>query len=106
MLSHSESKALRLESPITDDPSYFWIGPKTEIMVLRIDGKVRAFHSVCPHMGARLVADPKTKEISCPWHGLSYSPDTLQSEHHKYKKLCEINVEVKGDQLFILGANA
>lgn len=104
MLSrHSESGTISVKSPITEEPQYFWIAPKTEIMVVRVDGKIRAFHSLCPHMGARLEYDASKRSVDCPWHGLSYSTRSLESGHHRYRKLCELNVEVRDNQLFILG---
>ncbi|MEE8270165.1 MAG: aromatic ring-hydroxylating dioxygenase subunit alpha [Alphaproteobacteria bacterium] len=42
------------------------------------DGRVRAFHNVCRHRGARLVAGPKGscgRRLTCPYHGWSYALD-------------------------------
>ena len=41
------------------------------------DGKVRAFHNVCRHRGARLVKDHAgcRKALSCGFHGWTYATD-------------------------------
>jgi len=100
----SNTKVIRripLERPLSANPLYLWIGPKTEIMVVLVDNEPRAFHSLCPHMGARLNYDEKKQAVVCPWHGLEYDSESLESQHHRYKKLCEIDVQVESNELVI-----
>lgn len=92
-----------LSQPLAETPQYFWIGPKTEILAYVDQGKPRAFHSICPHMGAKLERDASGGSLTCPWHGLKFSTTTLASDHHRYKKLCEVKVEVQGNELVVLG---
>jgi phenylpropionate dioxygenase-like ring-hydroxylating dioxygenase large terminal subunit len=44
----------------------------------RDDGGVRAFHNVCQHHGARIVAEERGRgahAFTCPWHGWVYGRD-------------------------------
>ena len=46
------------------------------IIIRREDGTISAWHNVCLHRGAKLVAgrgSAKGGLITCPWHGFSYS---------------------------------
>ncbi len=90
-----------LTEALSDKPQYLWIGPKTEIIVFLDQGKPRAFHSICPHMGAKM--ERCGENLRCPWHGLEFSTKTLASDHHRYKRICEVKVEVQGSDLVVLG---
>lgn len=101
--SSNAPRRFRLSQPLSETPQYVWIGPKTEIIVYLDAGKPRAFHSICPHMGAKMERDTSGQKLHCPWHGLAFSTQTLTSEHHRYKKICEVKVEMQGDELVVLG---
>lgn len=52
------------------------IGKKSILIVKGEDGKLRAFHNVCRHRGARLIEDEKNvKAIQCPYHAWTYKLD-------------------------------
>ena len=46
-------------------------------LVRGADERVRVFHNVCPHRGARLVIEPlkETSTLTCPYHAWSYELD-------------------------------
>jgi len=87
---------------------------KTSLVVARgADGKVRAFHNVCRHRGARLVKDHAgcRKAWSCGFHGWTYATDgrligltdktqfpDLDPETHG---LIPVNTEVWEDYVFV-----
>ena len=89
-----------LPQPISETPQYLWIGPKTEIIIFLHKGTPRAFHSICPHMGAKMEKVDDT--LRCPWHGLVFSADSLKSDHHRYKKICEVKIDAKGNEVVLL----
>ena len=84
-------------------PFYFWLDDKTELILVKEGNQLRAFQSICPHMGARLEYDARAKEIKCPWHGLRFCQSTLLSSHERYKKLKEFALETREGKLFIYG---
>ncbi len=52
------------------------IGKKSILIVKGDDGKLRAFHNVCRHRGARLMGGSKNvKAIQCPYHAWTYKLD-------------------------------
>ena len=50
---------------------------ETVVIVRGDDGGVAAFHNVCQHRGARIVAESGNCErhFTCPWHGFLYDRD-------------------------------
>jgi len=89
------------------------------IVVKGMDGKVRAFHNVCPHRGNKLVwEDHATKEMSgtfrqfaCKYHGWRYGLDGEATYVHnapeffdltaENTRLKEVNCEVWAGFVFI-----
>lgn len=66
---------------------HVWLDDKTEVIVFRRDGELQIFNSLCPHMGAQLQCRNGGRELSCPWHGLNFSTVTLESDHHRYRRV-------------------
>lgn len=58
-------------------------------IIVRVDGVLKAFHAVCPHMGGELTranyyADKPV--IACPWHGYQFcarSGDMVENPNEK-----------------------
>jgi nitrite reductase/ring-hydroxylating ferredoxin subunit len=44
------------------------------VLVLRTDGRVRAYVNVCPHLGGPLVLAPDGRRLECQWHGACFDP--------------------------------
>lgn len=93
----------RLTVPISETPQYLWVGAKTQILVLRHQGEIRAFNAICPHMGAEMAFDAAGGRLHCPWHGLSFDARTLNSDHHRYRRACEYRVRMEGDEIVVEG---
>ena len=85
----------------SDDPNlpkYLWLGAKQEVIVFRDRGKLRAFSSLCPHMGGQLRYDRRRRALICPWHGLCFDLATGTSNHCRYRAPREFQVrEVAGE---------
>ena len=75
---------------------YVWLDEKKEAIIVEREGKVCAYSSLCPHMGAQLVYDAKEDKLVCPWHGLSFDLKTGESNHHRYKKVHEFCINQNG----------
>lgn len=62
------------------------IGGAPLVLVRGSDHRIRAFHNVCRHRGARLVSEPCQKTVfTCPYHRWSYALDgKLLSRPHFY----------------------
>jgi choline monooxygenase len=56
-----------------------WDQLEQSVVISRLDdGTISAWHNVCQHRGARLVAESgtcPTGGFNCPWHGFSYNLD-------------------------------
>lgn len=92
---------VQLTKPLSETPQYFWISEKVEVAVFLLRGQVKAYSSVCPHMGAQLEVDCKTGHLSCPWHGLKFDLRDARSPHARYRKVTEHKADVQGDVLTI-----
>jgi len=45
-----------------------------EVLVALVDGAVKAYDGVCPHLGGPLLdATIRGERITCPWHGYEWS---------------------------------
>jgi nitrite reductase/ring-hydroxylating ferredoxin subunit len=95
-----------LPEKIGERPIYLWLNDKIEVIIVRWEGKIRILNSICPHMGAQLQCDITDRKIHCPWHGLSFPLDTLNSDHHRYRHLREYEGAVIEDRLIIYGIDA
>jgi phenylpropionate dioxygenase-like ring-hydroxylating dioxygenase large terminal subunit len=53
------------------------IGPESVFVIRDREGRIRGFHNVCRHRGARLVDGQGTcpTSVTCPYHGWSYRHD-------------------------------
>ena len=94
------------------------IGGKPVVLVRGEDDKVRAFHNVCRHRGAKLINEPKSKckTFVCPNHSWSYSlegkllarPHFFGGDQHDVNRatchradLVEISCDVWFDWVFV-----
>ena len=64
------------ELPNTGDIKPIEIGGAPLIIVHDTDDKIRAFHNVCRHRGAKLITEPcKRSSFTCPYHAWNYGLD-------------------------------
>ena len=59
-----------LANSARNTPQYWWAKPQLEVVLLFQEGELKAFSSICPHMGARLDVQNRAGRLFCPWHGL------------------------------------
>ena len=96
----------------------------SEIGVYRVKGELFAYSNLCPHQGGpacegllmaqveEVIADDKTyqgmrfnhdeMQIVCPWHGWEFRMADGVSAADKRHRLKKYEIEVKGDEIFIL----
>lgn len=56
----------------SDGTLRFAEGP-TEILLVRVEGQIRAYRGVCPHLGGPMLACQRTGDaLVCPWHEYSF----------------------------------
>ena len=54
-------------------------GPRTEVLVVLVNGEIKAYHGVCPHLGGPLVdGEIHGDRIVCPWHRYEWSLATAK----------------------------
>lgn len=90
-----------LNAPLKEGQNYFWADSRTELIVIKSGQKIRAYPSICPHMGAQLFYNTKSQKLSCPWHELDFELASLKSSHHKYKKICSYEVKQSENELIV-----
>ncbi len=78
-------------------PAHHWVSPKLELVIFRDGSRVRAFCSICPHMGAQLRYQPNMRRLICPWHGLSADIQSGCTNHPRYRCVREYPVEKLGN---------
>ena len=95
-----------LKASIPREGLHLWIDQKTEVLVFSHKGKLKAFNSICPHMGAQLQYNRRGSQLSCPWHDLDFDIESKCSNHHKFKKCQEFSAEVTDGVLTIYRSGA
>ncbi len=78
---------IALTEQIQKEPQYFWVREKLEVMAFKDEGELFVYASICPHMGAQMKYDAKTKHLHCPWHALKANISDGCTTHHKFTKL-------------------
>jgi nitrite reductase/ring-hydroxylating ferredoxin subunit len=75
---------------------------RKKIMLLRIDGSVKAFDAMCPHAGGPMDrGDLFDAIVTCPLHGWRFDLRKNGEETHGFACLRTFQVRDDGDQLFI-----
>lgn len=99
-----ESREALFELPLSEldgeGPKYVWVGG-TEIVLFKHRGGYYAFRSICPHMGGQLTLDRRSGKLACPWHPLSFSLESGQSDHCRFKKVVKYTTLVRGEKLVV-----
>ena len=88
---------IELKNEISSKSQHIWISQKQEVVVFLHDGKIRAFSSICPHMGAALEYNVQREKLFCPWHGLEFDLNSLTSNHRVYRNCKEYSVQTTND---------
>ena len=68
-------------------------------LVKQPDGRVRAFSTVCPHLGCGVDWNDRTRAFECPCHGSVFGPDGRRQSGPTPRDLDELAVETSGDDV-------
>lgn len=58
----------------------FYAPDGTEIMIKRDESSLKAFSTVCPHLGCQVHWQPENNEFFCPCHGGVFTSDGVGTE--------------------------
>ncbi len=71
------------------------------IFIVLPDGQLRAYSTICPHKGKRLIWDDKMKQINCPAHGAVFEPENgLKLKGPGGRFLKKINLKISEEGVF------
>lgn len=89
--------ALRLER----NDGYYTTTDRHIVYLVRDGQGVRAFSSVCTHLGCRVAWNPQEKLFKCPCHGGSYTLSGTVVSGPPPRGLDEVPVRVEGDRIHV-----
>lgn len=72
-----------------------------QIVVLKLDGEVRAFNGACPHLGCIVQWDEPSRTFKCPCHGAAFSGAGSPISGPVNSPLTPIQFEIEDDILKI-----
>ncbi len=70
-------------------------------IIVKRGGEIRAFSSVCTHLGCRVIWKPREQIFLCPCHLGKFDADGRNIEGPPPRPLDEYEVEVKGGNVFV-----
>ncbi|HJZ86257.1 MAG TPA: ubiquinol-cytochrome c reductase iron-sulfur subunit [Polyangia bacterium] len=71
-------------------------------LVRDVDGRVRAFSTVCPHLGCGIDWSPNSKRFDCPCHGSSFDADGRRVAGPSPRDMDELEVKLAGQDVKVL----
>ncbi|MEO8448481.1 MAG: Rieske (2Fe-2S) protein [Gemmatimonadota bacterium] len=71
------------------------------VIVLNVDGAVRAFSGACTHEGCELGWNPRQQLIRCPCHGSAFDPHGQVVKGPAQTPLPEFRTEVRGKKIHV-----
>ena len=72
------------------------------VVLVRVDGEIRAVDSVCPHAGGPLgEGELDGNKLTCPWHGWSFDVITGVCAVDDTTRLDTFAVRIDGDDVFV-----
>ena len=73
-----------------------------DIALFKVDGKVHAIYSVCPHQGGPLEEGGcHNGLVMCPWHGWEFDVTTGACAFNDSIKVPTFKVKEEGDDVFV-----
>ncbi|HEX4478038.1 MAG TPA: Rieske (2Fe-2S) protein [Polyangiaceae bacterium] len=71
------------------------------VWIIRKGGKLRAFSSVCPHLGCAFDYEPEVKEFKCPCHNAFYTIDGQVAGGPAPRPMDELELEEKDGKVAV-----
>ncbi len=72
-----------------------------EIILVNQDGHIRAFSTICPHLGCRVAWQENQQRFFCPCHSGTFDADGKVVSGPPPRPLDEFAVEVKGGSVYV-----
>ena len=72
---------------------------RDELIVFMLNGEIKAYTSVCPHMAGEI--NLINSALVCKWHGLKFSVDGVCEQFNHKIKLTEYLVQIRNDEVYI-----
>jgi len=72
------------------------------VLVLRTDGRVRAYVNVCTHLGGPLQLAPGSERFECQWHQACFDARTgraIQAPARLDSRLIRLPIAIEGGQV-------
>ena len=91
-----------MKSEIPDDTGKLVQAGGKEIALFKVEGKVCAIYSICPHQGGPLdEGGLEGKTVTCPWHGWQFDVTTGVSEFNPSIKQPTFKVKEEGNDIHV-----
>ena len=75
---------------------------RRSVLLVRIQGEIRAFDGMCPHAGGPLArGDVIGTVLTCPLHGWRFDLGNAGRETHGFADLRSLPTRIDGDRLFV-----
>ena len=73
-----------------------------EIALFKVDGKICAIHSICPHQGGPLDEGGLSGNlVTCPWHGWDFDVKTGACSFNDAIKVPVFKVKEEGEDVYV-----
>ncbi len=70
-----------------------------KLAVIKLDGEVKAFSAICPHMGCEVGWNDGENTWDCPCHGSRYEANGSLKHGPAKRGLDSVEVKVEGDDI-------
>ena len=90
------------KSEIPDDTGKLVQVNGKDIALFKVEGKIHAIYSVCPHQGGPLDEGGITdKVVTCPWHGWEFDVTTGACTFNDAIKQPTFKVKEEGEDIYV-----
>lgn len=90
------------KSELPDDTGTCVQAGGRDIALFKVDGKVYAIDSICPHAGGPIAEGGLNGDMAmCPWHGWEFSVKTGECAFNSEIKQEKFEVKEDGDDIYV-----
>jgi nitrite reductase/ring-hydroxylating ferredoxin subunit len=90
------------ESQFTDGLHPIKLGPRSNVVIARLKGKLFAFDALCPHaQGPMDRSEIEGAIVSCPLHAWRFDLENDGKELHGYRSLTVHSLKVADGEVYI-----